>query len=290
MIYSIDNGTITLAVSTKGAEMMSVKKDGTEYLWQGDPKYWADRALNLFPICGRLTDGKYTYKGKTYELSSHGFARSSEFEMTKKTENSLTFTLKPNDEIKSRYPFDFVFDVVYTLSGNKIGVEYRVENKGENTMYFALGGHPGFNVPIGGEGEFEDYYIEFKCDKCKPQELLLEQCFMSDNTAPFALEENKKWHLRHDLFDNDAHFIFDMCPTCTLKSDKSKKSVTMHYPDMKYVGFWHEDKTDAPFLCIEPWTGVPAYFQKIDDIETKRDMFALEANQQKTVCFDMEIN
>ncbi len=289
MNYSINNGLIELTVSTKGAEMMNVVYNGCEYLWQGDEKYWSDRALNLFPICGRLTDKKYTYKGKTYSLSSHGFVRSSEFELTAHSENSLTFTLRANDETRKCYPFEFEYNVTYLLDKNNVKVTYNVKNRGENELFFALGGHPGFNVPLAGEGEFEDYYIEFACDKKKPQELLLKECFMSDDTAPFELEGGRRWHLNHHLFDNDGHFIFDMCPTCTLKSDKSKRSVTMHYPDMKYLGFWHEDRTDAPFLCIEPWTGLPAYFEVIDDFETKRDMFSLKTGEEKNISFDFTV-
>lgn len=290
MNYSIENDFLRLTVSTKGAEMMSVlkKDDNCEYLWQGDPKYWGDRALNLFPICGRLIEGKYTYKGNTYSMGSHGFVRKSEFEMTGKTENSLTFTLKANDETRACYPFEFEYNVIYTIEKNKVLCKYLVKNLGENVMYFALGGHPGFNVPLNGEGNFEDWFVEFE-NKCQPKELLLKECFTTDDTAPFELENGTTWHLRHDLFDNDAHFIFDMCPTCSIKSEKSKRKVTMHFPDMKYVGFWHEDKTDAPFLCIEPWTSVPAYFGKVDDFETKRDMFALKQNEQKTIGFDFTI-
>ena len=77
MIYTIENDSIRVQISDVGAELQSIvgKKDNTEYLWQGDAQYWSGRAYNLFPICGRLTDGKYTYQGKTYEMNLHGFAR-----------------------------------------------------------------------------------------------------------------------------------------------------------------------------------------------------------------------
>ena len=76
MIYTIENDSIRVQISDVGAELQSIvgKKDNTEYLWQGDAQYWSGRAYNLFPICGRLTDGKYTYQGKTYEMNLHGFA------------------------------------------------------------------------------------------------------------------------------------------------------------------------------------------------------------------------
>ena len=63
MIYYIENEYLRVGVSSLGAELMSiVKRDGEiEYLWQGDKKYWGGRAPNMFPICGRLFEGKYKY-------------------------------------------------------------------------------------------------------------------------------------------------------------------------------------------------------------------------------------
>ena len=77
MNYIIENEALRVEIADRGAEIMSIvgKKTGFEYLWQGDATYWASRATVLFPICGRLTDGKYTYKGKEYEMVLHGFAK-----------------------------------------------------------------------------------------------------------------------------------------------------------------------------------------------------------------------
>ena len=84
MNYTISNDQIEVVISDVGAELMSVKsrKDGTEFLWQGDPTFWGGRAYNLFPICGRLADGKYTYEGETYEMNLHGFVRKSVLDAT----------------------------------------------------------------------------------------------------------------------------------------------------------------------------------------------------------------
>ena len=154
-------------------------------------------------------------------------------------------------------------------------------------MYCAFGGHPGFNVPLGNDCTFEDYFIEFK-QNTNQTEMLFNECFFTDQTAPFKTE-NKRLYLRHNLFDNDAHFVIDDGFSCALKSEKSDKSVILTYPQMKYVGIWHAVKTDAPYVCIEPLTSVPSYFGKIDDLETKRDMFLLEENEQTSVSFDITI-
>ena len=289
MEYNIKNEFLSVTVSTKGAELMSIKnlKNDTEYLWQGDAKYWGSRASNLFPICGRLIEKEYTYRGKSYHLNTHGFARASEFELLQKGENTLSFVLRANDETRANYPFEFEYVVTYVLTDNTIKTIYSAKNLGKNKMYCAFGGHPGFTVPLGNDGVFEDYYLEFKQDTTQT-EMLFKECFFTDETAPFKTE-NKRLYLRHDFFDNDAHFVIDSGFSCTLKSDKSDKSVIVTYPQMKYLGIWHAVKMDAPYICIEPWTSVPSYFGKVDDIETKRDMYALEANEEASVSFDITI-
>ncbi len=288
MEYTIQNDKLTVVISDIGAEMMSIQKDGCEYLWQGDAKYWDGRACNLFPICGRLTNNTYIYKGKKYKMMIHGFAKDSLFEVTSHTENHISFVLKANDETRKIYPFNFEYMVEYALHDATLQMKYTAKNNGESIMYSAFGGHPGFNVPLGGDGAFEDYYVEFKSES-PAQKMVFDSCYTTDNTVPFPLEKGKIFRLTHDLFDNDAIFIKDMCHTITLKSDKSEKSVTLHYPDMQYLGFWHAPKSDAPYLCIEPWQSVPSYLNVVDDIETKRDLYLLKQGETRCAQIDLTI-
>ena len=51
MLYTVRNQNLTVTVSTRGAELQSVRgADGTEWLWQGDPAYWEDCAPVLLKI------------------------------------------------------------------------------------------------------------------------------------------------------------------------------------------------------------------------------------------------
>ena len=66
MIYTLKNQELTVTLTDLGAELLSIKCAGDcEYLWQGDPAYWTGHAPLMFPICGRLINGNYTYEGKT---------------------------------------------------------------------------------------------------------------------------------------------------------------------------------------------------------------------------------
>ena len=111
MIYTIKNEYLTVDINSLGAELWSVKSaDGCEYIWQGDPEFWSGRAPIMFPICGRLFEGKYTYLGKEYTMPNHGIARSSEFSLLKQTDNEITLSLVADDKTKESYPFDFIFN------------------------------------------------------------------------------------------------------------------------------------------------------------------------------------
>lgn len=281
MIYTIENDSIRVQISDVGAELQSIvgKKDNTEYLWQGDAQYWSGRAYNLFPICGRLTDGKYTYQGKTYEMNLHGFARKSEFAVKEQTLDSITFRLKANETTLAQYPFRFDLLITYTIKGASLKTTITVKNDDTQSMIFAVGGHPGFNVPMNEDVPFTDYYLEFDCEKPAKAIVMSPTCYTTRDTEDFPLEGGTTLPLRHNLFDNDAIVLQDMCKAVTLKSRTGKKYIRVEYPDMNYLGLWHAPKTEAPYLCIEPWTSVPAYDSEVDDLETKRDMLRLEAGE-----------
>ena len=140
MNYTIQNELLTVVVSDLGAEIMSIKTaDGHEYMWQGDSKYWAGRAPIMFPICGRLFNGEYTYHGKKYSLPNHGFARKSTFTLKSVSKSFVTLELKANEETLASYPFDFIFDVTFKLEGNTLDVKYEVKNPDSQELIFAVG-------------------------------------------------------------------------------------------------------------------------------------------------------
>lgn len=280
MLYTIYNDFIEVAISDVGAELMSVKSrdDGTEYLWQGNPEFWGGRAYNLFPICGRLTEGKYTYEGNTYEMNLHGFLRKSTLDATELARDRIDFSLRADERTLKMYPFDFEYHICYSLVGRTVKMEISVVNHGNKVMPFAIGGHPGFNVPLGnGEDEtFEDYYVEFT-PECSPRAIYMsDTCYTTERTDDFPLVDGKILPLKHSLFDRDAIILQDVSNRVSLRSRKSGKSVTLEVPDaMKYLGIWHAPKKEAPYVALEPWTSVPAYDGVVDDLSSKRDMFQL---------------
>lgn len=283
MTYTLKNEQLTVTLSTHGAEIVSVKCAGDcEYMWQGDAKYWTGQAPLLFPICGRFYQTKYTYDGKEYSMGTHGFARSSEFDLVSIDEKSATFVLRANETTRAQYPFEFEFAVTYTLDGARLDCAHVIKNTGDCMMPATFGAHPGFNVPLD-NGSFEDWYLEFS-EECSPDELVFSNtCFNTGYKRALSLADAKKIALKHSLFNIDAIFMSNMAKAVTLKSDKSKRYVRLEYADMSYLGIWHKPQTDAPYVCIEPWCGLPSFDGKVEDISTKSDMFRLRAGSEKTI-------
>ncbi len=106
-LNSVENDFIKIQVSRHGAELHSLfgKQRNREYIWQGDKTYWKWHAPVCFPITGRVHDDKYSFDGKNYALTVHGFARDYDFSLVEKTENKLIYELKYNTQSLCIYPF-----------------------------------------------------------------------------------------------------------------------------------------------------------------------------------------
>ncbi len=292
MIYSIENEHLKISVNTQGAELYSLfsKKTNVEYLWQGNPDFWTGRAYNLFPFIGRMVEFRFNYDGNSYPSRAHGLARYFPFVLESQTESSLVFLFKDNEETHKEYPFDFEMRVFFILEGAKLTTRYEVTNTDARTLICAFGGHPGINVPFG-KGEFEDYYLEFSEKTAVKQQLLAEGVgFMQDKAVPYPLVDGVKLPLRHDLFANDAVILENTSGCVHLKSSKDSCYVTMHFEDYPFIGFWHVNKEGAPYVCLEPWSALPAVNGKVVDLETKPHMTHVPAGEKASKLFTLEIH
>ncbi len=291
MIYSIENDCLKISVNSAGAQLWSMysKKTQTEYLWQGDPAYWTGRAYNLFPFIGRMYEGKYLSRGEEYSIRIHGVARYNEFTLESQTADTLTFLLTDNEETRKEYPYVFAFRAIFKLCGSKLKVSYKVTNNGDDTLYCGFGGHPGINVPFG-KGAFEEYYLDFGEKTNVEQQLLVTGGYMADKSVPYALKDGVKLPLKHELFDEDAVILGNTSGYVAIRCDKEERYVSMEFSDFPYIGFWHMAKKDAPYVCLEPWSVLPASNGKKDEIESKAGMTNVAPNMTEGVSYTLEIH
>lgn len=272
----IANECLCVRISALGAEMQSIRdRDGTEFLWGGNPAYWQGRAPTLFPYIARLTEQTYTLNSRPYRMGIHGFAAQSRFMLESQTEDTAVFLLCDNAKTRAMYPFRFAFRVSYSLEGERMSVGYTVCNTGEEPMYFGVGGHPGFALPFEAGLAFEDYFLEFDEAAAPVRIGFSEACFVTGDDAAFPLDGGTRLRLAHRLFDRDAIVLKNAAKGVTLKSARGAKAIRVQYPDMRYIGFWHAPRTDAPYVCIEPWTSLPSRQGVVEELTRQKDLVML---------------
>lgn len=291
MTHTIKNEFLTVTVAELGAELQSILAcDGTEYLWQGDPAYWSDRAPNIFPYVGRMIQGSYYLDGALYQMAIHGIAPYRAFRAASNDGATLVMELAADEETMKSYPRQFIFRIVYALEGETLKVTYEVENRDGKTMYFGLGGHPGFNVPLAKGKSFEDYRLRFTEDVQPLRVGLSDDCFATGEDEPYLLENGDAIPLCHGLFDNDAIVLRAMGRELTLETDGDSHAVTVSYPQMQYLGIWHWPGKDAPYVCIEPWCSLPSSKGKIAVFEEQADLISLEPGKTYTNTWSIKVH
>lgn len=252
-MIQITNGQLAVTINKKGAELQSIQLNELEYLWQADANYWGKHSPVLFPIVGELKDGKYIFDGKGYFLPRHGFARDKIFEVEQTSETSATFTLHSNDETLGVYPFQFIFQIQYEIKQHTLYCSYIVQNVNDIDMYFSVGGHPAFRVPLQDSLQYTDYTLEFNNDNILNR-FLLNNGLTKDKTEAVALNKNKL-NLTPSLFYNDAivlkHIASDQIK---LYSEKDEHGLAFSFRGFPYFGIWAAK--DALFVCLEPWCGI----------------------------------
>ncbi|MDQ6904278.1 MAG: aldose 1-epimerase family protein, partial [Bacteroidota bacterium] len=160
-MIKISNDRLSVIINEKGAELQSIQLNGLEYLWQADAKYWAKHSPVLFPIIGELKDGKYIFDNKEYQLSRHGFARDKIFTAEKIPGEAVTFSLQSDEQTLSVYPFKFLFSLQYKIKNSGLSCTYIIKNIDDKEMYFSVGAHPAFRVPLNENLQYNDYKLRF---------------------------------------------------------------------------------------------------------------------------------
>ncbi|MBU3146969.1 aldose 1-epimerase family protein [Clostridium estertheticum] len=290
MIYFLENSTIKITVSTQGAELHSVtgKKEGTQYLWNGDPKYWKYHSPILFPIVGNLVGSKYRIDENIYELPSHGLGRISNFKFIAKTNNSITFELNYSEDTMKRYPYKFSLHINYTIEANTVKVTYTVINLDDKDMSFSIGAHPAFMCPIEKNEKIEDYYLEFNEKETSDRMEITKEGYFSHKRKE-ALNDTDIMILSKELFKDDA-LVFDDLKSdkITIRSRNHEKSVSVEFKGFPYMGIW-SPKGGAPFLCIEPWFGHADYEDFTGQLKEKEGSILLSIGEEFKYSYKISI-
>jgi galactose mutarotase-like enzyme len=268
-MYILENEVLKVTLSPKGAELQSIVNtvSGIEYLWNGDPAFWAKRSPVLFPIIGSLKNNTYYYKGRPYQLPRHGFARDMEFRVEKQSPGEITLLLSSNAETKKNYPFDFEFRIRYRVLGDELSTEYLVANTGNELLLFSVGGHPAFRLPLTTDTRFADYYLRFEESENLARWPISPEGLILDQPLPL-LEDSNRLNLQKSLFYQDALvFKYPASSEISLLSGKTSHGIRFHMGEFPFLGIWSAKEAD--FVCLEPWCGIADSVNSDQQLEHK---------------------
>ena len=268
-MYILENEVLKVQVAEKGAELQSIvnKIFGIDYLWNGNPAFWAKHSPVLFPIIGNLKNNTYSYLGKSYQLPRHGFARDMDFEVEKQSRQEIVFLLKSNSETKKNYPFDFEFRIRYQISGDELSTEYIVSNTGNSLLIFSVGGHPAFRVPLTTDTVFSDYHLKFDETENLPRWPISKDGLILPQPIPL-LEDTNRLSLSKSLFYQDALvFKYPASSEISLLSARTPRGLRFQMGEFPFLGIW--SARDADFVCIEPWCGIADSVNSNQQLEQK---------------------
>ena len=281
--FPIETDEINVLTNPVGAMLCSLKKDGVEYLWQGDEEHWAGQAPICFPIVGVLPDGEAYAFGKKCTMKRHGIARISPFEVIEKNGERVAFCQRSSEETKKAFPFDYELVIAYSVEGSTVICEYTVLNTGKEKLPFVIGGHPAFNCPLSEGERFEDYKVVF--DKRMTKAVLRPDQITGlvdpEKRYP-ALDNSDTIELVHELFEENDAMVFDGIEAkCATLIGPSGRGVKIEYEGFDNLLIWSACNR-ADFVALEPWTGISHCLDEDEAFENKRGMTILEPGERKT--------
>ena len=256
-MHTLKNDILTVEVSGHGAELTSIRKGSTEYLWQADPAFWGRHSPVLFPIVGSVWEKRYRVEGKEYELGQHGFARDMDFTLVNATETEVRYRLESTPETLAKYPWPFVLEIAYRLHDGNLDVIWEVSNPGTEEMFFQIGAHPAFCYPDYDPQTMERGFLSFdrneglECIRIKEK-----GCVDAETRYPLEVPQAGLLPLTSETFDAiDTIMLQDsQIGKVTLHRADGSPWLSLSF-DAPVVGIWSPPTKNAPFICIEPWYG-----------------------------------
>ncbi len=270
MKYIIKNDILTVTVDSHGAEIVSVKKNGKELLWQNQTGEWNRHAPILFPVCGCC---QFNFEGVEYGMPKHGFARNFEFDLLLQEDTSVTLIMTSNEITRKIYPFDFDFSATYTVEESGIVIQWKIANRSSTPMYFYCGGHEAHYLPK----TIDKYQLVFEnvevLDSLKDDGGIL-------NGERTSYGIGKIFNIPIDALSNQKSLIFGSLKSgeVTLKEIGGDAILTETFEGFSNMLLWSPDGRHA--LCIEPWQNLPdSLANRKDDIRDKDNIQILPSGK-----------
>ena len=286
MDYIIKNEYLEATICSKGAELRKlVDENNINRMHTPSTETWNRVSPILFPQVSKTRDFLYSVEGTKYHMPMHGFFRDLDLIPTSVKEDELVFEIRDNEESLKVYPYHFVFKVTYKLEGKALKVIFNISNKGNKTMLYMLGGHPGFKAPLYANEEYSDYYLKFE-QKETVEAMQVVDGYLA-NEFKQALNNEDTIVLKHEMYDPDAIVLKDLKSSYVdLLSNKNDSQLRFHFKGFEILAVWSLMNDKANFVCLEPWNGIQKNF--VVEYE-KMGVLSLKENEEQEYSYTIEI-
>jgi galactose mutarotase-like enzyme len=285
--FTITDGAISATIKQHGAELCSLlNAEQHQLIWQAGPA-WQRHAPILFPIVGRLKDDVLQWRGNTYPMKQHGFARDRRFTWTQNLPHACKLSLQDDEETRAQYPFAFMLDVTFTVHEQQLTIVYAITNRGDDVMPASIGAHPAFNWPLANGVDKQAHSIEFAEAETAPVRRL-ENGLLRPEAEPSPVQ-GTTLALSEALFVNDA-IIFDRVASRSLRyTAPQAPAIQFSWEGFRELGLWSKP-SGAAFLCIEPWHGFASPVDFDGDFGTKPGVMHLAPGETRRFSQRMKVD
>ena len=298
MEITLSNDGFQACISSNGAQLLSFKNlsTGVEHIWNGNPQVWKFRAPILFPIVSRLKDGYYLWKEQEYPLTNHGFARDLEHTLVESSATRVLWRLTDCEYTRKLFPWPFVLETEYRLEGSTLVFCTTVTNSGQEELNFSIGSHTGLVYPWSGSTK-DDFALRFEQDEVPDFVQVSSDGFPVGSWQAKENGQKKRFvpqtipypHIRcgqiklQDGFFASGHILTNFTSRwVALENTATGEGVKVNTAGYPYLVLWQSPSADHPFVCIEPWYGLPDWDGTSHQWEEKPGLVSLQPGKSFT--------
>ena len=213
----------------------------------------------LFPFNARTFDrGDIHFwraaDGVRRPMPMHGFARHSDFKVTRLDPAGFTAQLTPTAESRTIYPYEFEFNVSYRFAPLGLTCEFALTNHGHEPIPWSAGHHFYFTLPWAEGTTRADYRIRIPAARRYKHDFATGQLTpgpalnLEEPLSLPALVDTQHTHLT----GNEVLFGEPGRPGAI---SVRLGDTAVPPPDATFVTWTLDDA--APYYCVEPWMGPP---------------------------------
>jgi aldose 1-epimerase len=267
-ITKIKNGSYTAEISNFGAALASLRFQNRNLIEPRlDSRYFSGEILAPWP--NRISDGKYSYKGKVFQLkineksrnnALHGLVFDKPWKVLADEENKVSLQITIDD--RESYPGPLDLQITYALDGQGLSSTLVAKNTGSVELPYGASSHP--YITVTGINSVNEFWLQLGASKVflTDDERLLPSQLVDVIEASLDFRKLAKIGTR---FIDHAFMLDKDFPSSVLIASESGEGVLISFDDeTNWMQIHTADRNGAidgrKSLAVEPMTCPPDAF------------------------------